>query len=287
MAGGGTVRPRAPGGILGPSMEPAPPPLTKARLGELKDLRDKRKRQAAGLHLVEGFHIVEEALLAGAPVEEILLGQGAGMTHVGARIERAARAAGIRVTVVVRRVLEVLADAETPQGVMAVLRSPPADAPLPLDRDGVAVLLDGIQDPGNAGAVVRAADAFGCASVIFGRGTVEPLNGKVLRAAQGSHFHLPVVACGDAAGAAAAARLLGHRLIAAVSSGGVSLYDTVIQNPRVTVVLGNEARGVSPAVLEACDERVTIPLRGRAESLGVAAAGAVVLAWFAGPGAPR
>jgi len=261
--------------------------MTKARLSDLRALRDKRKRQAAGRFLVEGFHVVEEALLAGAPVEEVLLGQGAGRTHAGARIERAARGAGVRVTEVVRRVLEVLADAESPQGVMAVVRSPAADAPLPFDRDGTALLLDGIQDPGNAGALVRAADAFGCSSVVFGKGTVEPLNGKVLRAAQGSHFHLPVAAGGDAAGAAAEARARGHRVVAAVSAGGDSLYDTVIHSPRLTVLLGNEARGVSPAALEECDGRVTIPLRGRAESLGVAAAGAVILAWFAGPGAPR
>jgi TrmH family RNA methyltransferase len=236
---------------------------------------------------VEGFHIVEEAFLSGAPVEEVLLGQGAGKTHVGGRIAAAARAAKVPVTEVTRRVLEVLSDAETPQGVLAVLRSPPSDGPLPLEAEGVAVLLDGIQDPGNAGAIVRAADAFGCSSVIFGKGTVEPLNPKVLRAAQGSHFHLPVVAGGDAAAVAAEAGGGGHRVLAAVSSGGVSLYDTVIREPRVTVVLGNEARGVSPAALSACHGRVTIPLRGRAESLGVAAAAAVVLAWFAGNGAPR
>lgn len=268
-------------------MHPPPLPLSKARYSDLRGLRDKRRRQAEGRFLIEGFHVVEEALLAAAPVEEVLLGQGAAKTFAGERIAAAARGAGVRITEVVRQVVEDLSDAETPQGVLAVVRSPDPAAPLPLDRDGVAVLLDGIQDPGNAGAVVRAADAFGCSSVIFGRGTVEPLNPKVLRAAQGSHFHLPVAACGDAAEAAAEARRLGHRVLAAVSSGGVSLYDTVTRSPRVTVVLGNEARGVSPAALAACDGRVTIPLRGRAESLGVAAAGAVVLAWFAGPGAPR
>jgi len=263
----------------------APPTLTKARLAELKGLRDKRRRLAAGRFLVEGFHCVEEALLAGAPVEEVLLGEGAAKSPVGGRIRDTAVAAGVPVIEVPRRVLEVLAEVETPQGVAAVLRLPPADAPLPLDRDGICLVLDGVQDPGNAGAMIRAADAFGCASVVFARGTVEAVNPKVLRAAQGSHFHLPVVSGPDAAEVAAAARKAGHVVTAAVSTGGASLYAVTASPRRRTVVVGNETRGVSPEAAAASDERLTIPLRGRAESLGVAAATAVVLAWFARPGA--
>ena len=260
------------------------PAITKARLAELKALRDRRRRTAAGRFLVEGFHVVEEAILAGAPVEEVLLGEGALRTPVGERLREAARAAGAKVIEVPRRVLEVLSDTETPQGVVAVVRSPGAEAPLPLDRDGICVLLDGVQDPGNAGALVRAADAFGCASVVFARGTVEALNPKVLRAGQGSHFHLPVVGGPEAAEVCAAARRAGHRVAGAVAAGGSSLYGARAPARRLTVVFGNETRGLSEEALAACDDRLTIPLRGRAESLGVAAAAAVVLAWFAGPG---
>jgi TrmH family RNA methyltransferase len=262
----------------------APPSLTKARLKELQSLRDKRRRLEAGRFLVEGFHIVEEALLAGAPVDEVLVGEGAAKSHAGGRILEAARASNIRVVEIPRRVLEQLSDVETPQGVMAVVRAPDPGKPLPFDGDGVHVLLDGIQDPGNAGAILRAADAFGCASVVFCRGTVEALNPKVIRAAQGSHFHLPVVTGPGAPEAAAAARAAGLQVLAAVAAGGVSLYDTKVPGPRTAVVLGNEARGSPPETLEACDARVTIPLRGRAESLGVAAAAAVVLAWLTRPG---
>jgi TrmH family RNA methyltransferase len=259
-------------------------PLTKARLTELMALRDKRKRAELGRYFVEGFHCVEEALLAAAPVEEILFAEGAAEVFAGKRIAEVAAGAKVKVTVIERLALEKLSDVESPQGVLAILRAPDPKAPLPFDRDGVHVILDGIQDPGNAGALLRAADAFGCASVVFCRGTVEPLNPKVLRAAQGSHFHLPVVTGPEAAVACAAAKAAGHRVLAAVAAGGPSLYDAVIREPRLTVVLGNEARGSPPETLAACDGRVTIPLRGRAESLGVAAAGAVVLAWFARPG---
>jgi TrmH family RNA methyltransferase len=147
------------------------------------------------------------------------------------------------------------------------------------------VVLDGVQDPGNAGAILRAADAFGCASVLFCRGTVEALNPKVLRAAQGSHFHLPVATGPAALEAVAAARRAGARVLAAVASGGDSLFDAPPAGRRTVLVFGNESRGSAPETLAACDGRVTIPLRGRAESLGVAAAAAVVLAWLSRPGA--
>src|SRR5690349_14638972 len=145
---------------------PRPRALTKARLTELMSLRDKRRRAEQGLYLVEGFHVVEEAFLAAAPVEEVLVGEGAAKSFVGGRILEAAKAAKVKVTEIERFLLEKLSDVESPQGVMAVLRAPDPAAPLPFDREGVHVILDGIQDPGNAGAILRAADAFGCASVV-------------------------------------------------------------------------------------------------------------------------
>ncbi len=266
-------------------MPPGAPPLTKARLAALKSLGGKRGRQEAGRFLVEGYHVVEEALRAGAAVEEVYVGEGAARSPAGQRIAEAARAAKAQVVEVPRRVLDRLCDAESPQGILAVVRSPAPGGGLPLDRDGICVVLDGIQDPGNAGAILRAADAFGCASVVFARGTVEALNPKVIRAAQGSHFHLPVAAGPDAAEVAAAARAAGHRVLAAVAKGGVSLYDVPAAGPRALLVLGNETRGPAPETLAACDVRITIPLRGRAESLGVAGAAAAILAWFSRPGA--
>lgn len=263
----------------------APPSeLTKARLADLRSLHDKRVRQETGRYLVEGFHVVEEALAAGATVEELLLGDGAAKSPAGLRVAEAARAAKARVTEVPRKVLEKVADADSPQGVVAVVRAARPEPAPPLDRDGVHVILDGIQDPGNAGAILRAADAFGCASVVFCRGTVEALNPKVLRAAQGSHFHLPVATGPAAPEAVAAARAAGHRVLAAVAAGGEPLWSAAPPGRRVSLVLGNEARGSAPETVKACHGRVTVPMRGRAESLGVAAAAAVVLAWFARPG---
>src|SRR5262245_8849986 len=95
--------------------------LAKARMAELLSLRDKRKRQEAGRYLVEGFHVVEEALLASAPVEEVLFAEGAAEVPAGRRIAENARAAKVRVTEVGRPEVERLSDVETPQGVVAVL----------------------------------------------------------------------------------------------------------------------------------------------------------------------
>jgi TrmH family RNA methyltransferase len=264
-----------------PSAEPlAPSPLSRAELADLRALLDKRERAAQGRFLVEGFHGVEEALRNGAPVELVVIGEGASLAPAGARVLAHALASRLALRRVPREQVDALADAEAPQGVVAVVRAPAADAPLPLARDGLVVVLDGLQDPGNAGAIVRSADAFGAAAVVFARGTVDPWNPKVLRGAQGSHFHLPVRTGPSAAEIAAAAKSEGHRVVATEVEGGVSLWEAAPLPRRACLILGNESRGVSPEALAAADARVTIPLRGRAESLGVAAAAAVALAWL-------
>ncbi len=271
-----------------PSAPPrSPAGLSRARLAELRGLRDKRRRQAAGRFLVEGYHIVEEALLAGAPVQEVLVGAGWAQSPGGERLLARARAARVTVTEVPRRLLDDLADAESPQGVLAVVEWRPPDADgLPLPRGSLTAVLDGVQDPGNAGAILRAADAFRCSAMVFGRGSVEPLNPKVLRGGQGSHFHLPVVAGPGADEFAASARKRGARVVAAVTDGGRPLWDFRRGPEPLVVVFGNEARGVSEGVLAAAQDRLTIPLRGRAESLGVAAAAAIVLAWLSREATP-
>jgi TrmH family RNA methyltransferase len=262
-------------------------PFSKAELGDLRGLLDKRRRAEAGRFLVEGFHCVEEALAGGAPVELVVVGEGAALSPAGGRVVEACRASALPLRRVPREQVDALADAESPQGVVAVVRAPAADAPLPLDRDGLVVVLDGIQDPGNAGSIVRCADAFGAACVVFARGTVEPFNPKVLRGAQGSHFHLPVLAGPTAGEIALAAKAAGHRVVVTEVEGGVPLFEAAPAGKRTCVVLGSEARGVSDGAREAADSLVTIPLRGRAESLGVAAAAAVVLAWLGRGGERR
>jgi TrmH family RNA methyltransferase len=148
----------------------------------------------------------------------------------------------------------------------------------------LAALLWEIRDPGNAGTVLRTADAAGADAVVFSTGSVDPYNGKCVRSSAGSLFHVPIVREADPLEAIAAWRSLGCTVLAADGGGDVDLYDLlpaaggdgVLAGP-VAWVFGNEARGLDPAIAAAADARVSIPHAGRAESLNLAAAAAVCL----------
>jgi len=144
----------------------------------------------------------------------------------------------------------------------------------------LAVLLAEVNDPGNAGTVLRTADAAGAGLVAFGGGSVDPYNGKVVRSAVGSHFHVDLVCDVPAEQVIDAARAAGLRVLAATGDGPADLDDEAdagrLAGPTLWV-LGNEARGLPPELAARCDERVRIPIHGRAESLNLAAAAAVLL----------
>jgi len=168
-----------------------------------------------------------------------------------------------------------IADAVTPQGIVARCRSVlrTVDA-LPQDARLVAVGVD-VRDPGNAGSIIRAADAAGADAVVFSGDSVDPLNPKAVRATVGSLFHLPVIVERDFAAVAAALRDRGASLLAADGAGEVDLFEADLSGPTAWL-FGNEAHGLG-VWAELADARVAIPIYGRAESLNLATAAAVCL----------
>lgn len=187
-------------------------------------------------------------------------------------------------TVVPEDVLRAMAETRSPQGVLAVCRfldRPLAEQPAP----SLAVLLWQIRDPGNAGTVLRTADAAGASAVLLSQESVDIYNGKAVRSAAGSLFHLPVVREVDPLAAISSLRQAGCTVLAADGGGDVELFDllpTSDGNPgvlsgQVAWVFGNEARGLDPALARAVDQVVAIQHAGRAESLNLAAAASVCL----------
>ena len=134
----------------------------------------------------------------------------------------------------------------------------------------------GLQDPGNAGAIIRSAAAAGATGVVLDELSADPWGWKTLRAAMGSTFRLPIVTAGDALSACDRICRAGTRLIAATPRDGVSLYETDLQGP-VAIVIGGEGAGISAALLERADERLTIPMAEGVESLNAAVAAALVV----------
>jgi RNA methyltransferase, TrmH family len=264
---------------------PSNPAVRAAR----KLARPSSRARAGGRFLLEGPEGIRAALEAGHVPDSLLATERAAARHAG--LVNLARQRGAQVTLVAEPVLAGMAATTTPQGLVAVVPSVrrPLEA-LPPSPRLVCVLAE-VRDPGNAGTVLRAADAFGADAVVTTAGSVDPESPKAVRAAAGSLFHLPVVAGVPWPALAAALRDRGLRLVGADPHAPRTLDQAPLDEP-AALVLGNEAHGLPAEVRRDLDLVVRVPLAGRAESLNLAAAAAVLLyeatrRRLEGPGNPR
>jgi RNA methyltransferase, TrmH family len=231
--------------------------------------------------LLDGAHLVQEALACDIHVEIAAFSHPhiANLLSPLARLAKDVETRGGRVVSVTEQVLTAMSPVEHPSGVVAIARARPADVRAvmasPTDLPLVLVLA-GVQDPGNVGAIVRTAAAFGASGVVAIEGSANPFSWKALRGAMGGTFRLPIAARGTLSDVVASANELGVRLVAAVPRGGTPLPKLNLREP-TAIVLGGEGAGVPPATMAAVHETVTIPMQAPVESLNVAIAGAVIL----------
>lgn len=235
-----------------------------ARLRKLGN--DKKTRRQEGVFLCEGHKLVEEALRWNAVVETLVVAEG---------IEPPRELPeGVRLVEVPADVLKSVSTVDTPQGMLAVCRTPDLTPPKTL-TPGLYLVLDGVQDPGNVGTVWRTADAFGAEGVFLLPGCAEPFSPKTVRSTMGACFRLPVWETGL------------EELTVLLKTAELPLYATALREDtadlraadlsRAAVVIGSEGRGVSQAVLDACALTLKIPMRDRCESLNAAVAASVAL----------
>lgn len=242
-------------------------------------LAKKNQRAETGLFLIEGPQAVAEALQYRPDlVTEVFATLVALDRHPA--IARAAADADLRIEAVTDAVLETIADTVTPQGVVAVCRQfPTALDELLATRPRLVAVLEEVRDPGNAGTIIRVADAAGADAVILTGSSVDVFNPKVVRATTGSLFHLPVVVGVPLAATLERLRGLGSRILAADVSGDDLLAvrsDGDLDGPTAWL-FGNEARGLTHEQLALADRAVIVPIYGQAESLNLATAAAVCL----------
>ncbi|MCW2771406.1 MAG: methyltransferase [Aeromicrobium sp.] len=227
--------------------------------------------------LAEGPQAVREALETPGAVREVFATADATDQHTD--LVRAAERTDVEWHVVTDDVVEAIADTVQPQGVVA--RCAMLDRPLEalLDRSPrFLVVCADIRDPGNAGAVIRCADAAGADGVLLVGDSVDPYNPKSVRATVGSIFHVPLVIERDTAAALAALQVAGLQVLAADGGGDVGLYDPDLDLSAPTAwLMGNEAWGLPDATRALADQVVAVPIYGRAESLNLATAAAVCL----------
>lgn len=239
----------------------------------VRALKTTKGRQERGRFLIEGLRLVGEALTAGAHIETLYLcAELLPKRYVPNWVTEGPP--GVVVREVSERVMRAMADTESPQGVVAVLPIP--DCVRPQTRMSLVLVAHEVRDPGNLGTMIRTADAAGADAVIVSGDSVDIWNPKVLRATMGSVFHLPVWAEADLASGAQWLRQQGITVIAAATRQGISCLEANLRRP-VAIVMGGEAEGLSDEDIQLADELVRIPMPGRAESLNVATAAAVLL----------
>jgi RNA methyltransferase, TrmH family len=239
--------------------------ITSAANPLLKDVRRAIGRGGLtqdGLCVAETFHLLEEAMRSHCEVKTVLLSESAE--------SRVGRLRGIRVAVLPDPLLQSLSGTESAQGVIALVKPPVWTADDLFRERPLIVVLDGVQDPGNAGTVIRAAEAFGATGAVFLKGSVSPHNPKTLRASAGSLFRVPYV-FGAETGIFQRA---GVTLYAAVPKATATLTETDLTAP-CSLVIGSEAHGVS-AELRASARGISIPTAG-VESLNAAMAATILL----------
>ena len=234
------------------------------RVKEARKLLLRKERKESGLHLIEGDKLVREAVSSGAVIVSCFVEDGFAFTPPENAITYD----------VTRAVLESLCESQTPQGVVAVVRTPELAPPEEFPA-GLIVVLDGVQDPGNVGTVIRTADAFGCDGVILLTGCADPYSVKTLRSSMGAVFRLPVW-CTDV-----------ETLHVRLRDAGLPLYGAALRDDtadvralplhRCAIAIGSEGRGLTAQVLALCDRTVRIPMEAHCESLNAAMAAAVLL----------
>jgi TrmH family RNA methyltransferase len=248
-------------------------PLSQRRRRLVQRLRRRKARAGEGLVLVEGVRAVGEALAGRADVRFLVTSPGLALTPGGSELLALGKKRGLSAEETDDRELAAVCDTKHPQGILAVCAEP-RFGPGVMRKGGRYVVLDGVQDPGNVGTLVRAAVAFGLDGILTLDGTADPWGAKAVRASAGLVFHRPVLYI-EGGEALPRLRSEGIDLLVADASG------TEAQSGRPAggwaLVLGNEGAGVRSDIMEAASARIAVPMEGPAESLNVGMAGAILL----------
>jgi TrmH family RNA methyltransferase len=245
----------------------------------IRDLHRRRGRERRGLALAEGVRLVEEALAGGISIRGAAISPALESTTRGKTLKASLSERGIKLEAVGDTELEALADTEHPQGVVAVIEPNRwALGDIQLQPGKTVLVLDGVQDPGNVGTILRTTLALGAAGVVALKGTADLTNPKVIRAAMGASFRLPAVPAAPEE-FVAWARLQRCEIWIGDPAGEIPdrLPRRSTARAPVALVLGNEGTGVSPVLEAAAMRRIAIPITGEVESLNVAVAAGILL----------
>lgn len=228
---------------------------------------NEKRRDKTGTYLVEGFHLVEEALRQDGLVLELLVSSGVSVPEEWLKGD-------YDVFEISTEISHLISETMTEQGVFAVVATSEPDMMLLYGKK--LLLVDAVQDPGNVGTLIRTADAAGYDCVVLGKGSADLYNPKVIRSTQGSHFHIPVIQA-DLFDWIANLEEEGVPVIGAVLDDQAKSLNDMTKRDTLALMVGNEGNGISPELQDRLSEKVYIPIYGDSESLNVAVAAGILL----------
>jgi RNA methyltransferase, TrmH family len=249
--------------------------ITNARVKVWASLLDRKGREREQRVLIEGTHLVYEALKHHVHAETLIFDLERGIPEE----VKAVLPAHLECVGVTSRILAKLSDTPSPQSSLLVIEKSnlrPRTDDFLFAESALVVAVDGVQDPGNLGTIIRAADAAGASAVLLGKGTVDLYNPKVIRSTMGSLFHLPILEVSLPEMLAKADALGSIQVVGTSLQASQSCYDFAMTKA-TWFVLGNEGKGISAEVAPYLNNNVIIPMPGKAESLNVAMAATVLL----------
>lgn len=239
----------------------------------IKKLKDKKFRDEAGLYIIEGIKMIEEAIEEKASIKKILICEEC-LTTGDLEQKILYEIAKYDCIYVNTKVYNVLTDVVAPQGIMAVVAKPSKDTEIDYSED-IILALDGIQDPGNLGTILRTADSVKLKQIIVTKNTADSYNPKVVRPTMGAILRIKIIETEDLAKTLKEAKKNKFKIVATSLDTNESIYD-ISYNKKV-IVIGNEANGVSKEIQELADNRVKIPMLGKTESLNASVATGIML----------
>ncbi len=251
--------------------------ITSRRNALVARCRDIARGQSDGLMLLDGAHLVSDALHAGIRIREAVAASAALDRDEIQGIVRDIDTRGIPVAAAAAPVMEALSPGPSPSRLLAIAERPAGRSDhLFADPDPLVIIAAGVQDPGNMGAIIRVAEAGGASGVISAGDSADPFGWKALRGSMGSALRLPLATHGDLTAAIADARRHRCRIVATVPRGGQSPEAIDLTGP-VALVIGGEGAGVPADVADRADLRVSIPMQAPVESLNTSVAAAIVI----------
>ncbi len=240
-------------------------------------LTSRSYRYSSKEYVIEGFKMASEALELNIPMSCAIFSQEASIKH--ADLAAKMKMDNIQIHEASNDLFQKLSDTKTPQGITCIVKM--LDKPVTADKiecNGVYLAIEQLQDPGNMGTIIRTADAFGITGIILSAGCVDIYSPKVLRSTMGSIFRLPIMVTEDFAATLKNASQNKMQTLAAVIGGkDVIPLDEIQPHGGIIAVIGNEANGLSDEVIEACTQKITIPMKGNAESLNASIAAGIII----------